>query len=183
MYHLLIQLWTLAGCTCCWKIKEWRENTDEGRARRGTKEIKARDYRRAAGCRVMGWHEGQSRGNRPVTFNDVFSVEASLCLCSATEERDRGCVSRVSGKHCFVHKHTAPMNWCRSLNMPNKSLHNKLPTNEWEEKHPHDAPLCAHGDRTNCAVSVQLTNTRPIVAVCTVYQWLANNLPNLRLSM
>lgn len=74
-------------------------------------EIKEGDYRRTAGLWVMGWHQGQSGGekNQLVTFNDMFSVEASLCLCSVTGGKEvhvKG-VSRQASAHVAAQTHNS----------------------------------------------------------------------------
>lgn len=49
------------------------------------------------------WRTKQGRWNPLVTFDDVLSVEASLCLCSGTQREES--VSRVPG-HIRTHTHT-----------------------------------------------------------------------------
>lgn len=48
------------------------------------------------------WRTKQRGGNRLVTFNDVFSVEASLCLCSAPGRKE----VHVSDVNTYKHTHS-----------------------------------------------------------------------------
>ena len=155
------------------KIKERREHTDGGRPRGGGKEIKVGDYRSAAGLGAMGWREGQSRGEEIDLLPSMMCFLLRPRSVSALQQDGESCMSGAPTTHAerntIIRKRTSLRNWSRSLNMPNKSLHNKLPTNHWRAVHPLEAPQCACSYGTNCAVCLQWTNTRLIVIVCPVY--------------
>ncbi len=84
-------------------------------------------------------------------------------LCN---RRERSAWQGVS-THMQTFTHTAHMNW--SLNMPNKSTHNKLPTIHWREIHPLDAPQWARSYRTNCAVCLCNGQTHKAYYHCLSY--------------
>lgn len=60
----------------------------------------------------------QGRGNRLVTFNDVFSVEASFCLCSATGGKQ----CQLPRMHPHIHAQRHNSHECKQIIQPNKSL-------------------------------------------------------------
>lgn len=169
LYHWLIQLSNSAALTC-WEKSKRREETD--RRRKRDKRGRLQECRGAPSDGVMR-RTKRRRGNRLVTFNDVFSVEASLCLCPATGGREVH-VRAVNAHSCtYTHKLSHTTNWRRSLNMPNKSLHNKVPTHHWREVHPLNTPQCAHSYRINGAVCLSSGQTQLITSVLPAASQLA----------
>lgn len=144
------------------KMKEQKEVTDRKKGGKD-KGDRLQESSRSQSDGVM-WRTKQQSGNRLVTFNDVLSVEASFCLCSATGGKDVHVRTHIY-THTSMHKHTVLMNWSRSLSMQNQSLHNKLPTNRWGEIHPLDTLQCARSYRTNCAPCLCSRPTRRLLSL------------------
>ncbi len=152
MYHWQIQLLNSAGCACWEKSKSGEKTKDRREKRKKEKGLYEGDYRSAAGLRVMGWHEGQSRREEIDLLPSMMCFLLRPLSVSALQQKWKKCVSRVSKRaHIHMHRRSA---WIEVImNMPNERMHNKLPTNHWRQIHPLDAALCACSYRTKCAVS------------------------------